>query len=437
MRPDPTYKDIFAHPFMVEELMRWFVADLCNGRELVDALDFATLARAPEQSVSGSAGQLRTGSSDMVWRVRFRDRSDDDAWLLLILMLEFQSSVDFLMPLRIRQYVDNHHMEMWKGRRFSATDRLQPVLAIMLYTGDSPWSAAARVIDLVTPGASAETLLPDLTSQASLLFAGDGYLTLDSRRLTEDDFRDDNAAALLAAIEQMSIEHIGRRLFAIKRVLDGAEFKHLREVVLLWAKQTAERAWNMEVGDMAEIEQLQGRDEHETYFSAQVEAWKDGLRAEVRAEVRAEMRAERAGAKSARMRSPASAAGSGYWWRTDSATPRPNAIAGLASRFDDPAMLAEIGDWAIACESDEELSFHDWWCGRGKAVEDCGHGRAQGDPARLAFSHDPPARLGAPLPPLARRGEERQVQRVAVTETASSRGNQGGDLPATSTTPGS
>ena len=32
---------------------------------------------------------------------------------------------------------------------------------------------------------------------------------------------------------------------------------------------------------------------------------------------------------------------------------------------------------------------------------------------------------------------ERQVQRVAVTETASSRGNQGGDLPATSTTPGS
>ena len=62
----------------------------------------------------------------------------------VILMLEFQSSVDFPMPLRIRQYVDNHHMEMWKGRRFSATDRLQPVLAIMLYTGDSPWSAADR-----------------------------------------------------------------------------------------------------------------------------------------------------------------------------------------------------------------------------------------------------------------------------------------------------
>ena len=26
MRQDPTFKDIFAHPFMVEELLRWFVA---------------------------------------------------------------------------------------------------------------------------------------------------------------------------------------------------------------------------------------------------------------------------------------------------------------------------------------------------------------------------------------------------------------------------
>ena len=27
MQPDPTYKIIFAHRFMVEELMRWLVVD--------------------------------------------------------------------------------------------------------------------------------------------------------------------------------------------------------------------------------------------------------------------------------------------------------------------------------------------------------------------------------------------------------------------------
>ena len=83
MRHDPTYKDIFAHPLMVEELMRWFVADLCHGRELVDALDFASLERADEQAVSGPAGELRTGSDDMDWRITFRDRpaDDDEGWL--------------------------------------------------------------------------------------------------------------------------------------------------------------------------------------------------------------------------------------------------------------------------------------------------------------------------------------------------------------------
>ena len=194
----------------------------------------------------------------------------------------------------------------------------------------------------MTPGATAETLLPDLASQASLLFAGDGYLTLDSRRLAEDDFRDNNAAALLAAIEQTSFEHIGRRLFAIKRVLDGAEFKHLREVVLLWAKQTAERAWNMEVGDMADIEQLQGRDEHEAYFSARVEAWKDGFRAEGRAQERADALTRERGWLRLLVANRFGAAAA-------------ERIAGLASHVDEPAMLAEFGDWAIACESDEEL----------------------------------------------------------------------------------
>ena len=66
-----------------------------------------------------------------------RDRGEDEAgaWLYLVVMLEFQSEVDFLMPLRIRHYVDSLHVEQWRGRRFRSTDRLAPVLPIVLYTG--------------------------------------------------------------------------------------------------------------------------------------------------------------------------------------------------------------------------------------------------------------------------------------------------------------
>ena len=147
MRQDPAFKDIFAYGFMAEELMRWFVGDLNGARALVDALDFSRLLRVQEQSTTGRAGDKRSYANDIVWRVPFRGRvvdGDDRAWLHLVLMIEVQGEVDHLMALRVRNYVDNHHMELWRGRRFGAADRLAPVLLIVIYTGPSRWTAAPR-----------------------------------------------------------------------------------------------------------------------------------------------------------------------------------------------------------------------------------------------------------------------------------------------------
>ena len=175
MQPDATYKHLLSHAFMVEELLRWLVADLRGMHALVDALELSTLTRVHEQTVSVTATGLHRRGNDMVWRVRLRERAGEDAdladdrevppdgdaapgatsgsWLYLVVMLEFQSGVDHLMALRIRGYVDSFHVEQWRGRRFGSTDRLTPVLPIVLYNGTARWSAASRVIDLVTPGA--------------------------------------------------------------------------------------------------------------------------------------------------------------------------------------------------------------------------------------------------------------------------------------------
>lgn len=119
MRQDPTFKDIFSYPFMVEELLGWFVAGLPGGRELVDGLDFSRLLRVQEQSTAGPAQAKRAYANDLVWRVPFRERGDDDqdrAWLHLVLMIEVQGTVDHLMALRVRNYVDNHYMELLAGQ---------------------------------------------------------------------------------------------------------------------------------------------------------------------------------------------------------------------------------------------------------------------------------------------------------------------------------
>ena len=230
MEPDATYKYFLSSAYMVEELMRWLVADRHGMHALVDALDFATLTRVHEQSVTAAGAALRRHSNDMVWRVHLRARGTDDAgaprarphrsaspagggdappeasgpWLYLVVMLEFQSTVDHLMALRIRNYVDSFHMERWRDRRFRSTDRLAPVLPVVLYIGRPRWTAAARVIDLVTPeaaqvgGEGSGGGGSGAPWRADPRFAGDGYVLLDSHRVGPEDLRRDNAAALLA-----------------------------------------------------------------------------------------------------------------------------------------------------------------------------------------------------------------------------------------------
>ena len=347
MRPDPTYKDIFGHAFMVEELMRWLVAELHGAHELVDALDFSRLLRVHEQSVSSDARGLHRHANDMVWRAPFRDRNedDDDAWLYLVVMLEFQSEVDFLMPLRIRNYVDNFHMERWRGKRFRSTDRLAPVLPIVLYTGTSPWSAPPRVIDLVTPGASgAGRGEAGVASRANPLFAGDGYLALDTLRVAADDLRHDNAAALLAGLENPSLERIAAQMTALRRRLSAHELAALREVMLLWAQQVARRriGLDLEIRDMAEMDRLHESGDLEEYFAVRVRAWQDEYRAEGRAQgIEQGLAAER----DLLHRQAARKFGAGTAER----------LAGLLAKIGDSHRLAEVGDWIIDCTTGDDL----------------------------------------------------------------------------------
>ena len=88
---DAAYKDLFSHPRMVEDLLRGFAAPEWSG-----ALDFTTLEKLPAEYVSDD---LRRRHGDLVWRLRFRE-----TWLYLLVMLEFQSSTDPYMAVRVLVY---------------------------------------------------------------------------------------------------------------------------------------------------------------------------------------------------------------------------------------------------------------------------------------------------------------------------------------------
>ena len=328
MEPDATYKYLLSSTFMVEELMRWLVAERHGMHALVEALDFATLTRVHEQSVTGDGEALRRRSNDMVWRVHLREHGTRDAasprtrperaaspagadgmqpessgaWLYLVVMLEFQSTVDYLMALRVRDYVDGFHMERWRERRFAAADRLAPVLPIVLYIGRARWTAAARVIDLVTPqaagtgdGEATGTGHAEAggTWRADPRFAGDGYVLLDSHRVGPDDLRHDNAAALLAGLENPLPSTLPELVGAVCRRLRAPGLRDLREMMLSWAGWRARQAGlTIEAEDMAQVNRMENPDDVEAFYRTRAQIWEEERRAEGRFEGRAEGRVE-------------------------------------------------------------------------------------------------------------------------------------------------
>ena len=301
-----------------------------------------------EQAVTGDPENPRRYADDMVWRVRFRDRSDDDsddAWLYLVLVLEFQAEVDFMMPLRIRNYVGQlpHGAVARQGIR-----RGEPIAAGPAHRPlqrNIALERGARVIDLVTPGASqAGHGSSSVASRAAPLFAGDGYLILDMRQLEADDLPLDNAAALLAALEYSSLERVGAQTAALYRRLAAPALAPLRELMLLWARQVSQQrlGHNAGIKDMAEMDRLYESGELETHLTDRALAERERLRAEgVERGIAQGLAAER----DLLVRLAALKFGADASER----------LAPLLAEVDDTERLAEAGEWIIDCATGDDL----------------------------------------------------------------------------------
>ena len=192
---DPIYKRLYAFARMVEDLLRsLFGADL-------DA-DYRTLEKLPAEYV-GNALQQRRG--DTAWRLRTRGA---DGWLHVLVMLEFQSTTDAAMALRVMEYTALLYGELLR-RGIARPGALPPVLPVVLYNGDAPWRPATEMRDLIA--APSPLLAPYQPSQR--------HFVLDQRRAQAEDFKLHELTWTVAQLEQSStaadLARIGRRLAAL------------------------------------------------------------------------------------------------------------------------------------------------------------------------------------------------------------------------------
>jgi hypothetical protein len=217
---DPSYKLLFSHPQMVRDLLIGFVHE-----SWVADLDFDTL-----EQVSGSyiSDDLREREDDLLWRVRLRD-SEQERWLYLYLLLEFQSSVDYFMAVRLLTYIGLLYQDLIKQHALTNIGKLPPVLPIVLYNGKPRWTAATELFDLIepTPGRLRD-YAPHLR-----------YLLLDEGAIDESaPWALQNLVAALFRLEKSrGPQPLRAAVSALTHWLEAPEQASLRRAFTVWIKR--------------------------------------------------------------------------------------------------------------------------------------------------------------------------------------------------------
>lgn len=135
---DSLYKQLFAHPEILRELLTGFLE-----ADWAASLSLGAFERV-NASYASERGKAR--HDDMVWRVHVGGE-----WVYVYLLLEFQSRSDRWMALRMQVYIGLLYQDLVRQRCLSQGRKLPPVLPIVLYSGRRPWRAATDLVGLMLP----------------------------------------------------------------------------------------------------------------------------------------------------------------------------------------------------------------------------------------------------------------------------------------------
>ena len=250
---DSSYKFLFSNPEFVRDLIIGFIPD-----DWLHSLDYATLEKVPGSYITDDFKQRE---DDIVWRVKVGGEC-----VYLYLLMEFQSSVDKYMALRMMVYVGLLYQDLIKRGEVLADGRLPPILPIVLYNGSQRWSAATDIAELIpaVPGLVSE-FKPNLKY---LLIDENAYSTTELSSLR-------NLVAAVFRFEQAqsptSIEDIINLL--IEWLADRPDLKRM---FALWIRATLMRKPNYSIL-LPQIDDLQ---EIKVMLADRLEEWAHGYMAE-------------------------------------------------------------------------------------------------------------------------------------------------------------
>lgn len=251
MRHDTGYKALFSDPEMLASLLRDFVPE-----SFIADLDFGTLERCSGSHVTDD---LRERHDDMIWRVRWKG----DTWCYLYVLLEFQSSVDHWMAVRVLAYTALLWQDLIRTGEIREGDRLPPVFPIVLYNGGRRWTARQDVAEL----------LPDLSGPLAACQPRQRYFLLEESQVSDEHLHASaGIAALLLRLERtQKPEDLLPLLDELAERLQEPRYRRLRRAFTIWIARVVLQRAGMATG-VAEINDLL---EVRAMLAERVTQWKD------------------------------------------------------------------------------------------------------------------------------------------------------------------
>jgi predicted transposase/invertase (TIGR01784 family) len=242
---DPSYRLLFSHPRMVEDLLRGFVHE-----DWLSWLDFTTLERVNGSFVTEG---LKDRRNDVIWRVRWEEEGEG-GWFYLYLLMEFQSTPDPFMAVRLLVYEGLLLQELIREGGLTASDKLPPILSIVFYNGRRPWKGPLDLQSLFAPvPSSLRRRLPQLE-----------YFLLDENRVSrEEKEQPSNVVATLVRMETADGEDFTHFAQELAVLLPREEQAELRRAFTAWMvrvlRETHPGATIPLVEDLEEIPMLAER----------------------------------------------------------------------------------------------------------------------------------------------------------------------------------
>ena len=332
MKHDAAHKYIYTLPEVTADLLRLVLPDWA-GR-----LDFGTLEDASSEFFDADHGK-RVG--DMVWRVSLHTgRKESSERPSLLVLIEFQSRVNWRMARRMREYADLLLGRLVRRGHPRKAGVLPWVLPIVVYNGSKPWTALGRSSDLAPlPWAGMEQALALMQPQKYVLLSAGASLT-DEGCLAEDWPLSNRVAATVRLQRCGPPKELVPQLLAEAERFPGPANESFRQALHAWAKAL----WADRMGDaigFPSFNELEGTGgtEMTTVLEASWDRWEAGVRKEGIAQGRAEQGAQLLA------RQAALKFGAGTAKRLEAL------LKGLPAGEE----LDRVGDWIIECAAGDEL----------------------------------------------------------------------------------